>query len=453
MSSRLSIWLIAVATTFAVWVNLPSIPKLPSAINFYGRQVKVYDLFPVKFGLDLQGGTQLILRAEMDKVNASDRDSALESARQVIERRVNLYGVSESLVQTSRVGNERRIIVELPGIKDTKTAVDLVGKTALLEFKEYDASGAAILKEQLGTASAEASNSALIDSLSFVSTGLTGKDLKKAAVVFGQSQSGSGGPEVSIEFTSEGAEKFATITKRNVGKPLGMFLDDTPVTWPPPTVNGEILGGSAVISGRFSAAEAKNLAIQLNAGALPVPIKILEQRLIGASLGDVMIQKSIVAGAIGIATIMIFMILIYGWYGLVADAALVIYTLLTLAIFRTGLFVLPPITLTLAGIAGLILSIGMAVDANILTFDRIKEEIRLGKDKRMALAHGFSRAWPSIRDSNISSLITASILYAFGTSVVRGFAVTLFLGVMVSMFSAITVTRTLLKLVTNIKTK
>ncbi len=439
MSSRFTIWLVSILTVLAVWVNLPKIPQIPDILNFYGKQVKLYDLFPVKLGLDLQGGTQLILQAQMDKINDADKDSALESAKEVIERRVNLYGVSEALVQTSKVGSQRRIIVELPGVKDTQVAVDLVGKTAQLEFREMT-----------GSPSAEATVSARALFNTFTPTGLTGADLKKASVIFGQSKSGSGA-QVSLEFTPDGAEKFAQITRRNVGKPLAMFLDDDPITWPPPNVESEIIGGSAVISGSFTTEEAKNLSIQLNAGALPVPITVLEQRLIGASLGDEAVRKSMVAGLIGIATVMLFMVLIYGWFGVVAGIALTVYSLLTMAIFRTGLFLLPPFTLTLAGIAGFILSVGMAVDANILTFERIKEELKSGKDYKTALRHGFSRAWPSIRDSNSSSLITAVILYIFGTSVVRGFAVTLFLGVLVSMFSAITVTRIILRVITRNK--
>ncbi len=247
-----------------------------------------------------------------------------------------------------------------------------------------------------------------------------------------------------MEFTSEGAKKFAEITRRNIGKQLPIFLDEEPIQ--APVVQTEIIGGNAVITGSYTAEQAKSLSIQLNAGALPVPIKILEQRSIGASLGQQSINKSIVAGVVGLSLVILYMCFYYGFLGVLADLALLVYALITLAIFKTGLFILPPVTLTLAGIAGFILSIGMAVDANILIFERMKEEKRLGNSPRMALDLGFKRAWSSIRDSNISSLITAGILYFLGTGLIKGFALTLAIGVLVSMFTAVTVTRTLLRL-------
>lgn len=420
MKAFYTLWVIVVLVVIAVFIN---INKFPS-VNILGWQIVLN--FPLKLGLDLQGGTQLVLEAQMDKIDASDRDSALESAKNVLERRVNLFGVSEALVQTSKIGDQRRIIVELPGLKDASSGADLVGKTAQLDFREL-----------IGTQSAQMSD--------FQPTGLTGADLKRAQVTFG-SGGVQTGPQVAIEFSSSGAEKFADITRRNVGKPLAMFLDDVPISWPPPIVQQEIVGGSAVITGQFTTAEAKNLSVQLNAGALPVPIKILEQRSIGPTLGAQSVSKSLIAGIIGLTIVVIYMAAYYGVLGLIADAALIIYTLLVLAIFKTGLFILPPVTLTLAGIAAFILSIGMAVDANILIFERMKEEIRWGKNKSLALDLGFKRAWGSIWASNVSSLITAAILYGMGQSLVRGFAVTLAIGVMVSMFTAIVVTRTFLKL-------
>ena len=265
-------------------------------------------------------------------------------------------------------------------------------------------------------------------------------------VVLASSNKGSSGPQVQIEFTSQGGEKFAEVTKRNIGKGLAIFVDESPVMWPPPTVQTEILGGVGVISGGFTTEEAKNLSIQLNAGALPVPIKILEQRSIAATLGAESVNKSLIAASVGLVTIMAYMVAFYGVYGLLADLGLLIYTIFVMAIFRSGLFLIPPVTLTLAGIAGFVLSIGMAVDANILTFERMREELRSGKNKKLALEAGFVRAWSSIRDSNISSLIIATILYMFGTSLVKGFALTLAIGVLVSMFSALVVTRTFLRL-------
>lgn len=433
MRSRLLPLAIFGLTFLSVWVNLPPINQIPFAEKLTGK-------FPIKLGLDLQGGTELTLQPQMDKLEAEEKNSALESARKVIERRVNLYGVSEAVVRSSKIGDDRRILVELPGVTDLSTAISLVGKTAQLEFRELVATPSAMM---------DASPSAAISLETTFPTNLTGADLKRAQVTFGGSGSQISGPQVAIEFTPAGAEKFTEITQKNIGKPLAIFLDNIPIS--APTVQQEIIGGNAVITGQFSVEEAKNLAIQLNAGALPVPIKILHQRSIGPSLGAESINKSLVAGLIGLLTVAVYMVAYYGVYGLIADSALLIYSLLVLSIFRTGFFILPPVTLTLAGIAGFILSIGMAVDANILTFERMKEEKRVGKEGKAVLEAAFLRAWPSIRDSNISSLITAVLLYILGTSVVRGFAVTLFIGVMVSMFSVMVVSKTLLKFLPSLK--
>jgi preprotein translocase subunit SecD len=427
MKPRFALLFIIILTLAAVLVDLPKLPNLGVVNNFLGN-------FPLKLGLDLQGGTQLVLLTKMDKIADIDRDSALESARQVIEKRVNLYGVSEAVVQSSKVGDDRRILVELPGLKNASEAAQLVGRTAQLEFREISA-----------TTSAEATSSAMDPFFGMIPTGLTGADLTKAQVVY--ATTGSGGPQVEIRFTDEGGKKFAEITKRNVGKPLAMFLDGMPISWPPPVVEQEILGGSGVITGQFTPDEAKNLAVQLNAGALPVPITILEQRSVGPSLGQESINKSLAAGLIGLIIVGIFMAIYYGWLGLIADVALLIYTALVLAIFKTGLFVPQlQVTLTLAGIAGFILSIGMAVDANILIFERMKEEKRWGKSNIQAMELGFKRAWSSIWASNVSSLITALILYNFGSSLIKGFAITLAIGVLISMFTAIVVSRNLLRL-------
>ncbi|MBI2039950.1 protein translocase subunit SecD [Candidatus Microgenomates bacterium] len=431
MKYKILPWVIVGITLLSLIINLPKLPT----IRILDKQFELS--FPLKLGLDLQGGTQLILGTQMDKIDSQNRDDALESARKVIERRVNLFGVSEAVVQSSKVRDERRILVELPGIKDASAAANLVGKTAQLEFRELPAT--------LSAQETEATKSGI--PLIFLSreTGLTGADLKKAQVTFGTVEGGGSGPQVAIEFTADGAEKFTEITRRNIGNALPIFLDGQPIS--APTVRQEIVGGSAVITGQFTSQEAKELVIQLNAGALPVPIRILEQRLIGPTLGQESVNKSLVAGIIGLGIVIIYMAIFYGFLGIVADMALLIYTGLVLAIFKTGLFILPPITLTLAGIAGFILSIGMAVDANILIFERMKEEIRWGKSKSLALDLGFKRAWSSIWASNVSSIITAIILYLFGTSIIRGFAVTLAIGVLVSMFTAIVVTRTFLRLI------
>ncbi len=430
MRSRYALWFIIALTIVALLIDLPRIPTL----KILGKKLTLS--FPLKLGLDLQGGTQLVLETQMDKIDPQNRDSALESAKNILEKRVNLYGVSEAVVQSSKVADQRRILIELPGLKDASSAAQLVGKTAQLTFREM-----------IGTPSAEASQSALVLFDQFKPSGLTGADLKKAQVTFGSTSGTRAGPQVAIEFTPDGAKKFADISRRNVGKGLAMFLDELPLSWPPPVVQQEIVGGSAIITGQFTTEEAKNLAIQLNAGALPVPIKILEQRSIGPTLGAESVSKSLMAGVIGLTIVIIYVAIYYGLWGIVADVALIIYTLLTLAIFKTGFFILPPITLTLAGIAGFILSIGMAVDANILIFERMKEEIRWGKSKALALDLGFKRAWVSIWASNVSSLITAAILYSMGQSVVRGFAITLAIGVVVSMFTAVVVTKTFLRYV------
>ena len=431
MRSRYALWTIVIFLVFAVFIDLPAFP----AIKILGKRVQLN--FPLKLGLDLQGGTELILETQMDKIDPQSRDSALESAKNVIERRVNLYGVSEAIVQTSKLGEQRRILVELPGVKDASSAANLVGKTAQLDFRELPATLSA--EEQEATKSG-------VPILAFAKpTGLTGADLKKAQVTFGSDQGVRAGPQVSIEFTGEGSKKFAEITKRNINKPLAIFLDNQPVS--APTVQQEIVGGNAVITGQFTTQEAKELAIQLNAGALPVPIKVISQHFIGPTLGQESVNKSLAAGVIGLAIVALYMAAYYGFLGLMADLALVIYTILILAFFKTGLFILPPVTLTLAGIAGFILSIGMAVDANILIFERMKEEIRWGKSKTLALDLGFKRAWSSIWASNVSSLITAAILYGMGTSLIRGFAITLAIGVMVSMFTSYVVTRTFLRLI------
>lgn len=384
--------------------------------------------YPLKTGLDLQGGTHLLLQADMASIDPSDRQSALESVKQVIGRRVDLYGVSEPVIQTSNFQDTYRLIVELPGVKDVNQAIALIGQTAQLDFRE----------DQVSTPGAT--------TLMFQSTGLTGKDLKKAAVSFGQSGNTTGQPVVSLEFTQEGSQKFAEITQRNINKPVAIFLDDQLIT--NPIVNEPILSGQAVISGNFTSDSASQLAIQLNAGALPVSIKIIEQKNISATLGADSVRKSIIAGSIGLGLVAVFMILLYGVNGLLADIALIIYGLITLAIYK-----LIPVTLTLPGIAGFILTIGMAVDSNILIFERLKEELRAGRPFSIALELAFGRAWDSIKDANVATIITSLVLinplnlnWLNTSGLVRGFAITLLIGVIISLFTGIIVTRTLMRL-------
>ncbi len=389
-------------------------------INVGFQNLKFQRDLDFRLGLDLQGGTHLAYQADVKKIPAKDRDQAISATRQNIERRVNLLGVSEALVQTSKTGDDYRLIVELPGAKNIKAALQTIGATAQLDFREVDQA----------TPGAEPV---------FTPTDLTGKELQLAQVQFGAGGNSVGSePSVALQFSEEGGKKFAEITKKSIGKPLAIFLDDQIIT--APVVRDAITDGRAVISGKFSLEDAKRLAIQLNAGALPVPIKVIEQRSIGATLGTESIAKSLFAGLVGLLVIWAFMLINYGFKGLLANIALTIYVLISLAAFK-----LIPVTLTLAGIAGFVLSVGMAVDANILIFERIKEEVRWGRPRHAALELGFHRAWSSVRDSNVSSLITAGILFWFGSGPVRGFALTLIFGILISLFTSITITRGLLR--------
>ena len=402
--------IIIILAIAAAFVDLPSGPALKIdklGINFK-KEIKI------KKGLDLQGGTHLAYEADMSKIPSADRANAIQGAADVIDRRINQLGVTEPLIQTTQAAGSWRVVVELPGIKDVNEAISLIGKTAQLEFKE--------LKDG-----------------EWVSTGVTGAQFKRADVQIDQS---SGKPEIAIQFNDEGKKSFGDLTERNLQKQVAIFLDDQLIS--APTVQTAITEGKGVITGQFTLASARELAIQLNAGALPVPIKLVEQRNVGATLGQDSVRKSTVAGLLGLLVVALFMIILYRFSGILAVVALMIYTLLVLALFK-----LIPVTLTIAGIAGFILSIGMAVDANILIFERMKEELRRGKTFSSALEAGFTRAWSSVRDSNISSLITCFILFWFGTGSIRGFALTLALGILVSIFTAVTVTRTFLRILVN----
>jgi len=412
----------------------------PISFHFNILGLKVDRDFKTHLGLDLSGGTHLALEANMSGIKEADRTDALESAKQVIERRVNLFGVSEPLIQSSQAQNTYRVIVELPGVTNVDEAVSLIGQTAQLEFREFtqelpQATPGAFFIPTLATTK---------------STGLTGKELKRATVAF---SSQTGEPEVSIEFNGDGAKKFAEITKRLIGKPLAIFLDDFPVTWP--TVQSEISDGIAAITGSFDQDTARTLALQLNAGALPVPVSVVEKRVVGATLGAQSVERSIRAGVVGLVIVAIFMVAKYGWLGLMADLALVMYGLLNLALYR---FI--PITLTLPGIAGFLLSIGMAVDSNILIFERFREEKRRGLPWKVAMELGFGKAWESIKDANITTILTCAILFNPGnwaflpsSGMVRGFAVTLFIGVATSLFTGIVATRTLIRVLYREKEK
>lgn len=433
-------------------VSLPNVPE-----------------WPFTLGLDLQGGTQLVYEADVSNIPENERMDDLGSVRDRIERRVNASGVSEPVVQINRtMSGDYRVIAELAGVKDVNEAIKTIGATPLLEFKEVDKS--------LTTASSSEPV--------WKNTDVTGKYLSKATLQFNQSD---GSPEVSLEFDSEGAQKFKELTARNIGQPIAIFLDGYPIQIA--TVSTEIPNGQAIISGSFSVAEAKLLVQRLKDGALPVPIKLVSQQVVGASLGQSSVAHSYTAGLYGFLFVVLFMILLYRFPGLLSAASLLIYVLVVLSIFKLipvwlaiifialllflfasvfnelkifdgilsvllflviALFLIyyakEAVTLTLAGITGFILSIGMAVDANILIFERMKEELRLKKPINVAIDEGFKRAWPSIRDGNITTILTCFVLMTLGTGLVKGFGATLFIGVSVSMFSSIVVTRTLMRL-------
>ncbi len=540
---RILIGLILVVSIFLGFLDYPKIWN--NSVNWLNNKLPLnipqYLNVPFRLGLDLQGGTHLVYQADVSQVPGSDQADAVEGVRDVIEKRVNAFGVAEPLVQTTKENGHYRVIVELAGIKDVNEAIKMIGETPLLEFKEQSNAPVELTDEQqqqltdynqeakdtaddilaevkqnpdqfadvaaqksedtstkdnggdLGFIQEGGAHSEFYDDLlpleegqiysqvveniegynilkrgaaqedesgaisiqifrilvkkltvndiapqnQFQYTGLTGKQLKHAQVVFNPN---TNEPQVQLEFNSEGSDLFAEITGRNIGRVVGIFLDGEPISLP--TVNEKITGGSAVISGRFSLDEAKILARRLNAGALPVPIELVSQQTVGATLGHESLQLSLEAALLGLILVALFMIIYYRLPGLVSVLALLIYGILVLAVFK-----LIPVTLTLAGIAGFILSLGMAVDANVLIFERMKEELKEGKPLGSSVEEGFRRAWPSIRDGNFSTLITCVILYWFGTSIIKGFALTLFIGVVLSMLSALFITKTILQLI------
>ncbi len=397
---------------------------------------------PFRLGLDLSGGSHLVYKADVSKLASGDISTSMNALRDVVERRVNIFGVSEPLVQTqenaalSDKENAYRLIVELPGVTDVQEASRSIGATPILEFKLVTAAQmksfqASSTQSTIGTTTAEQDAAYLA---MFKPTGLTGRMVARATLQFNQT---TNQPAVGLNFTSEGRDLFAKITKEHIGDYIGIFLDGKPISVP--VVRDAILDGKAEISGGFTNDnnEASKLVRDLNYGALPVPITLISTQTIGPSLGAVAVNGGIRAGIIAFILISIFLIVWYRLPGFVAVVALGIYTALMLALFK-----LIPVTLTAAGIAGFIITIGMAVDANILIFERMKEELHRGRGIWDAMHEGFARAWTSIRDSNISSIITGVILYYFGSSsVVTGFALVFIVGVLVSMFTAITASR------------
>ncbi len=438
---------------------------------------------PFVLGLDLQGGSQLTYEADVKNIPEKDRATSLEGVRDVIERRVNSTGVSEPVIQVNRSMNgDYRVIVELAGIKDVNEAIKMIGETPLLEFKETTTLSTQITKAATSTSATSTAATADLQ-LAWKNTELSGKNLKNATLKFNPND---GSPEVALVFDEEGSKKFEAITDRNVNKQVAIVLDGYTIS--APTVSQKISGGEAVISGKFTVAEAKLLVQRLNTGALPVPITLIGQQTVEASLGQESINNSFKAGLVGFILVALFMILYYRFPGLISVICLGIYVMAVLAIFKvmpwwmtviflTSLFALfisvfrelkifdgilsavmflvvfiflgyyahASVTLTLAGITGFILSIGMAVDANILIFERMKEELKNGKPLDIAIEEGFKRAWPSIRDGNTTTILACFVLMSFGTGLVKGFGATLFLGVSISMLSSIVITSSLMK--------
>lgn len=430
---KLILWAVLVLALFGGlgFFVYKSEPRINS--NFENEKA-FFKNHPFRLGLDLSGGSHLVYKADVSLVDPGEVGDSMEALRDVIERRVNLFGVSEPIVQiqgSSLIsGGEEKLIVDLPGVTDVDQAIAMIGQTPLLEFKTEKGADAPqeVTVGEDGKLNLDLSGQ-------FVSTPLTGRYLKKAILEFNPN---TREPMVSLQFDEEGTRLFAEITKANVGKTVAIYLDGSPISIP--VVREEITAGQAVISGNFNPAEARQLVGRLNSGALPVPITLLSKQTIGATLGESAINSGVKAAVIGFLLVALFLVLWYRMPGMVAVLSLSIFVVIMLTLFK-----LIPVTLTAAGIAGFIISMGIAVDANVLVFERTKEEMRAGRTVRDAVEAGFSRAWFSIRDSNISTFIGAMILFWFGTSLIKGFALTLGLGVLVSMLSAIVLSRTFLR--------
>ncbi len=394
---------------------------------------------PFRLGLDLQGGVHLVYQADLANIAQGDRKNSLDGLRDVIERRVNLFGVQEPVVQIQG----ERLVVELAGIADPGQAIEEIGRTPFLEFREQKPEEE-IKKIEEKRKEVEGKTMEEIQQIPdwqvafeepFSPTNLTGQYLKKAELNFDQT---TGEPLVSLQFDDEGAKIFEELTSRNVGKPLAIYIDGAIIS--APVVQEKISGGKAQITGNFTVQECQELARNLSAGALPVPIRLISQQTVGPTLGKISLEQSLKAGILGFLAILIFLIIFYRIPGIFASVSLLVYVALLLALFK-----LIPVTLTLAGIAGFLLSMGMAVDANILIFSRMREELKSGKSYLISLEEGARRAWPAIRDGNFTTILVGFILFGFGSSFVKGFALTLVVGNLVGMFTAIVATNNLLR--------
>lgn len=429
------------------------------SLSLYNNVTKGDSDQTFKLGLDLAGGSRLVYQADITDINPTEVKELMGVLRSVIETRVNRLGTEENVVyleQSSIVSGEKheRLVVELPGVTDVAVAVKEIGETPLLEFKLIDSSKGnelQTLESQLAISTSSEEQMALkaqIENIGdpYIDTGLTGRYLETAMLEFTTAQGGqlANEPIVTIKFNEEGAKLFADITRDNTGEQLAIFLDGKVLS--APVINEAITGGTAQISGGFTPDEAKALAQNLSFGALPVPIELVSTQTIDATLGAGVLEQSWKAGIIGFAIISLFMVAWYRVAGLVASIALLFYIAVSLALF---LYI--PVTLTAAGLAGFVLSLGMAVDANVLIFERMKEEYRGGKGSREAAISGFSRAWSAIKDSNVTGLLSAVVLFWFGTSLIKGFALVLGLGILTSMLSAILFTRTLLIALPDVK--
>lgn len=405
----------------------------------YSTETRQDSNYKFKLGLDLDGGTHLTYRADVSEINPLEVDEAMTALRGTIERRINVFGVSEPIIQVEKGGlfsesqDENRLIVELPGVTDVTEAIAQIGQTPILEFRLEKGTSTNFDLFNLQATSTEEILAQIKDQ--YESTGLTGSQLDRSRLVFDPV---NGQPTIALDFNSDGQSLLSELTANNKGKVMAIFLDGILIS--DPVIQSEIPNGQAVITGAFTAEEARDLVRNLNLGALPVPIELIETQTIGPSLGAETLSKGINALLIGFGIIFIFLIAFYGIKGLVATLALGIYLAIMMSLFK-----LIPVTLTSSGLAGLILSIGMAVDANILIFERIKEELKSGSGKYDAVKEGTAKAWTSIRDGNITSLISAVVLYwVSGTSVVQGFALVFGIGVLVSMFTAVVVSKAVL---------